>query len=76
MARERLGRGVCIGCTHARESVRRDRDSVGYQRSWEDFPWLMAVESDSKVTGMLCNLCKRHNTKNKYDQSTVLSTTP
>ena len=37
---------------------------VGYKRVWErDFPWLVDVESDGSVTGMMCNLCERHKTK-------------
>ena len=36
---------------------------VGYRRVWERyFPWLVAVEGDRSVTGMMWNLCKRHKT--------------
>ena len=50
---------------------------MGYRRSWEkEFSWLVAVESDGTVTGMMCTLCKRHKTKNRYNQSTVWSSTP
>ena len=46
---------------------------VGYRPSWEnEFPWLSAVESD----GMLCRLCQRHKTKNKFNQSSVWSSIP
>ena len=45
-----------------------------YRRVLErDFPWLVAVESDGSVTGMMCKLRKRHKTNN---QSTVWSSTP
>ena len=40
------------------------------------FTWLVAMESDGTITGMMCTLCKRHKTKNKYHQSTVWSSTP
>jgi hypothetical protein len=60
-----------------RPRIDSSKHLVGYRRSWEnDFPWLVAVESDGSVTGMMCNLCKRHNTRNKYNQSTVWSSTP
>ena len=50
---------------------------VGYRRAWEnEFSWLVAVESDGNVTGMLCTLCKKHKTKNKYNHSTVWNSTP
>ena len=50
---------------------------VGYRRAWEkEFPWLVAVESGGTVTGMMCSVCKRHKTRNKYNQSTVWSSTP
>ena len=44
---------------------------------WEtEFPWLVAVESEGKVSGMICSICKRHKSKNTYNQSTVWSLTP
>jgi hypothetical protein len=50
---------------------------VGYRQAWEsDFPWLIPVESDGQVTGMLCTLYQRYKTKNKYNQSPVWSSTP
>ena len=50
---------------------------VAYRASWEnEFSWLSAVESDGQVTGMLCRLCQRHKTKNKFNQSSVWSSTP
>ena len=45
-------------------------------QSWEEFSWLIAVETDGQITGMLCSLCKKHHTKNKYNQSAVWSSTP
>ena len=46
---------------------------VGYNKSWEtEFPWLVPIyaEVEEKVSGILCSLCKRHSTKNKYNRST------
>ena len=31
---------------------------MGYRRSWEEFPWLIAVESDGTITGMMYNTVK------------------
>ena len=42
---------------------------VGYRQLWES-------ETDGLVTGMLCRLCQRHKTKNKYNHSPVWSSTP
>ena len=50
---------------------------VGYRQLWEsEFTWLIPVETDGLVTGMLCRLCQRHKTKNKYNHSPVWSSTP
>ena len=45
------------------------KHAVGYNSEWEDFPWLHPVHSieTGSVTGMLCRLCKKLKTKNKYN---------
>ena len=41
---------------------------IGYDRNWEtEFPWLEVVTDDGKAVGMLCKLCRKHNTENKYN---------
>ena len=43
-----------------------NKHKVGYSASWkEDFPWHVPVydSAGSMVTGLLCSLCKQHNTK-------------
>ena len=70
---------TCYNLPPGEKRPRSESDSskhlMGYRRVWErDFPWLVAVESDGSVTDMMCNLCKRHKTKNKYNQSTVSCT--
>ena len=55
------------------------KHAVGYNSEWEkDFPWLHPVHSveTGSVTGMLCRLCKKHKTKNKYNQTVMWSETP
>ena len=44
---------------------------------WEEvFLWLMPVTNDLGImTGMLCRICKRHKTENKYNKSRVWSGT-
>ena len=50
---------------------------VGYKKAWEtEFSWLVPVYTEETVSGMLCFVCKRHSTKNKYNKSSVWSTTP
>ena len=49
-------------------SVDTSRHVVGYNQSWEtEFSWLVPVhtESEEKVSGMLCSLCKRHSTNTR-----------
>ena len=46
---------------------------VGYGQLWEnEFTWLIPVETDGLVTGILCRLCQRHKTKNKYTVQCIL----
>ena len=55
------------------------KHAVGYSIEWEkDFPWLQPVRhvETGPVTGMLCCLCKKHKTKNKYNQTMVWSESP
>lgn len=51
---------------------------IGYDRNWEDkFTWLEAVTNeDIKAVGMLCTLCRKHKTENKYNHSKVWNETP
>ena len=44
------------------------KHAMGYKTKWEtDFPWLLPEKnSTGVVTGMLCQLCRRHKTVNKY----------
>ena len=43
----------------------------GYDKTWErQYPWLLSVSGGA---GMLCSLCRRHNTCNKRNGSTVWS---
>ena len=52
--------------------------AVVYNSDWElEFPWLMPLKNESgMVKGMLCSICKRHKTENKYNKSTVWNVTP
>ena len=52
--------------------------AIGYNSEWErDYSWLQVVRNaEGTVTGMLCTLCKRHNTKNKYNQKAIWNETP
>lgn len=54
------------------------KHAVGYNSAWEvEHPWLQPVYNDmGTITGMMCSWCKRHKTKNKYNQTTVWSVTP
>ena len=48
---------------------------VVYNSEWEEE--LVPMRSNSGiVTGMLCRICKRHKTENKYNKSRVWSGTP
>ena len=51
---------------------------IGYNKSWDSkFPWRVPIYAEAEsVSGMLCSLCKRHSTKNKYNRSTTWSGTP
>ena len=51
---------------------------VGYNKSGEtEFPWFVPIYAEAEsVSGMLCSLCKRYSTKNKYNRSTTWSGTP
>ena len=50
---------------------------VGYKPAWEsEFSWLVPCFSEGTVCGMMCSLCKRHRTKNKYNNTTVWSASP
>ena len=55
-----------------------NKHAIGYKSPWEeDYPWLYPVRSsEGDVVGMLCNGCKKHKTKNKYNQTTVWSQVP
>ena len=53
------------------------KHAVGYKPAWEaEYPWLVPDFSDGKVSGMLCSVCKRHSTKNKYNKTTAWSESP
>ena len=42
-----------------------------------EFPWLEIVtDDDGKAVGMLCELCRKHKTENKYNHSKVWNETP
>ena len=50
-----------------------NKHKVGYSISWkEDFPWHIPVydRAGSTVTGLLCSLCKQHNTKQRNSVGT------
>ena len=50
-----------------------NKHKVGYSISWkEDFPWHIPVydRAGSTVTGLLCFLCKQHNTKQRNSVGT------
>ena len=71
--------GEASDSLHKEKRSRTDSSKhlVGYRRAWEsEFLWLVAVENDGSVTGMMCTLCKKYKTKSKYNQSTVWSSTP
>ena len=55
-----------------------DKHAIGYKSTWEaDYSWLSPVRnSEGDVVGMLCDVCKKHKTKNKYNQSAVWSKVP
>ena len=54
------------------------KHAVGYKTKWEsDFPWLLSEKNSAgEVIEMLCRLCRRHKTGNKYNKTTVWSETP
>ncbi len=61
-----------------RQKFDSSKHLVAYVSKWEEeFNWLMPVKNSSGVvTGMLCQLCKRHKTVSKFNKSTVWSVTP
>ena len=63
---------------HVRIKVGSRGHAVGHNFEWEkEFPWLLPLQNDSGiVTAMLCRICKRHKTENKYNISRVWSDTP
>ena len=64
-------------CSSMSRKSNRSKHLVGYKKQWEkEFSWLLCVYEVGKAIGMMCRLCKRHHTKNKYNQSTVWSVTP
>ena len=56
----------------------KGKHAPGYKKGWEhEFTWLEPVRNEnSQVVGLICELCKRHKRKNKFNQSTVWSETP
>ena len=64
-------------CSSMSRKSNRSKHVVGYKKQWEkEFSWLLCVYEGGNAIGMMCRLCKRHHTKNKYNQSTVWSVTP
>ena len=54
-------------------STATSKHMVGYNASWkEDFPWHIPVydAAGSTVTGLLCSLCKQHQTKQRNSAGT------
>ena len=51
---------------------------VGYNSQWEkEYHWLLPVRREAgAVTGMLCQICRFHKMKNKYNKSSVWSEVP
>ena len=56
----------------------KGKHAPGYKTEWKrEFTWLEPVRNEnSQVVGLICELCKRHKRKNKFNQSTVWSETP
>lgn len=76
---------ICLASTSSLPSLTTgstpadSKHAIGYNCEWEtEFPWLQPVRDidSGVVTGMLCRLCKKHETKSKYNQSVVWSATP
>ena len=65
------------GVAAVARSYGTSKHAVGYKPAWEaEYPWLVPDFSDGKVSGMLCSVCKRHSTKNKYNKTTAWSESP
>ncbi len=48
------------------------KHKIGYNKQWEDeYPWLVC-----KDDGLYCHLCKRYNTRNERNGSSVFNQTP
>ena len=53
------------------------KHALGYRSEWQvEFPWMVPTETQGRVTGIMCHLCKLHRTKNKFNQSHIWSETP
>ena len=53
--------GEASDSLHKEKRSRTDSSKhlIGYRRAWErQFPWLVAVENDGSVTGMMCSLLR------------------
>ena len=58
-----------------------NKHKVGYSASWTtDFPWHVPVydtsSTESTVVGLLCSLCKQHNTKQRNTAELGLQNLP
>ena len=53
------------------------KHAVRYESKWErEFPWIEPVKEAGNVVGMVCRICKRHNSKAKYNRSSVWNEKP
>ena len=55
----------------------KGKHAPGYKEWEHEFTWLKPIRNEnSQVVRLICELCKQHKRKNKFNQSTVWNETP